>query len=128
MPQLGLSTEQLASMRADMLQLMPDTCTIQQPTNTKDGKGGFVQSFAAATGGSNVPCRLDPMSHPTQPDTLGGREVSVNQRMLTIPYEVPLEVDSQIVIGTETYQVRDIQGDHSWRVVKRAIVTKVAGV
>lgn len=127
MPRLGLSASQLARMRADAAQLLPDSCTIQVPTNTKDGKGGVVQTWSTVTGGANVPCRLDPMDKPVQSDEQGGREAIVNQRRLTVPCTTPLAVDYRVVVGSETYEIRDLADDGSWRPTKRAIVTKVEG-
>lgn len=127
MPRLGLSASQLARMRAEVAQLLPNTCTIQQPTNTKDGKGGVVQTWSTAVGGANVPCRLDPMDKPVQADEQGQREAIVNQRRLTVPYDAPLAVDYRVIVGSETYEIRDLADDGSWRPTKRAIVTKVEG-
>ena len=124
MATLGISTARLAIMRAQAVQLQPDTCTIQQTSNTKDGKGGFTEAWTTV---ATVTCRLDPMPRPVQSDTLGGREAILNQRMLTCPYDAPLAVNRRVVIGTETYEIRDLHEDHSWRVVRRAIVTKVEG-
>ena len=126
MPRLGISTAQLTRMRAEAVQLQPDTCTIQAATTTKDGKAGFTETWATVAGGV-VTCRLDPMPRPVQPDTLGGREAILNQRMLTCPYDAPLAVNRRVVVGTETYEIRDLHEDHAWRVVRRAIVTKVEG-
>jgi len=121
---LGISTAQLDRMRAQAVQLQPDTCTIQQASNTKDGKGGFTETWTTV---ATVTCRIDPMPRPVQSDTLGGREAILNQRMLTCPYDAPLAVNRRVVIGAETYEIRDLHEDHSWRTVRRAIVTKVEG-
>lgn len=124
MPTLGIDTEQLNAMREQVAQLLPDSCTIQQTANTKDGKGGFTEAWTTV---ATVACRLDPMPRPVQSDTLGGREAILNQRMLTCPYDAPLAVNRRVVIGSETYEIRDLHEDHSWRVSRRAIVTKVEG-
>jgi hypothetical protein len=111
-------------MRAQVAQLLPDTCIIQQGANTPDGKGGFTESWSTL---ATVACRIDPMPRPVQPDTIGGREAILNQRMLTVPWDAPLAANRRVVIGTETYEVRDLHEDHSNRVSRRAIVTKVEG-
>lgn len=124
MARLGISTVQLAVMRAQAVQLQPDTCTIQSVTNTRDSKAGFTETWATL---ATVTCRIDPMPRPVQKDTLGGNEAILNQRMLTCPWDAPLAVNRRVVVGTETYEIRDLHEDHSWRVVRRAIVTKVEG-
>lgn len=124
MPRLGIITSLLARMRAETAQLLPDSGAIQAATNTPDGKGGFTESWSTI---ATVACRIDPMPRPVQPDTIAGREAIKNQRMLTCPWDAPLAVNRRVVIGTETYEIRDLHEDHSWRVSRRAIVTKVEG-
>lgn len=128
MPRVGLNEGgMLGRMRETATQLLPDTCTIQAPTTVKDGKGGFTQTWAAVSGGTNVACRLDPLPAPVQKDTLGGREAIVNKRQMTFAWDAPVAFERRIVIGGETYEIVDMVEDHSWRTFRRAMVTKVEG-
>lgn len=125
MPTLGIDTEQLNAMREQVAQLLPDSCTIQQTANTKDGKGGFTEAWTTV---ATVACRLDPMDKPVQPETTAGREAIKNQRRLTVPWDAPIAVNRRVIIGSETYEIRDLSDDSSWRVARRAIVVKFEGV
>jgi len=129
MPRVGLNEGGLLGrMRETALQMLGSTCTLQAPTNVKDGKAGFTQTWAAVEGGTNIPCQLDPMPAPVQKDTLGGREAIVNKRQLTLAWDAPLDYEQRVIVNDEIYEISDITEDHSWRTFRRAIVIKVEGV
>lgn len=122
---LGLSAAQLARMRAQVSDLLPGTAIIQSPTNTVDSMGGVTQAYAAVSGGT-VACRLDPLKMKgSQLETYGGRETLTKMYQLTVPYNAPLASDYRVVIGTDTYQVVQLDTEHSWNVSKRGIVAEV---
>lgn len=125
---LGLSAKILARMRSDAEKLLPDTCTIQAVSTTPDGRGGFTETWSTASGGAGVKCRLDPFPREEQPETVAGREATIHRRMLTVPWDAPLDASKRVLVGTATYEVRDMMDDHSWRVVRRALVSKIEGL
>lgn len=126
MPNLGVSGRLLAVQRAQIAQLLPDTCTIQSVSAwTSDGAGGQVPTWSTL---ATVACRLDPLKQQAQPEEVAGREAIIVPRQLTVPWDAPLDVDRRVVIGTETYEIRELVDDHSWRVCRRAKVVRVEGV
>ncbi len=125
MPNLGLAARALALMRTQATQLLPDTCTIQYVSGwTSDGAGGQVPTYTTL---ATVACRLDPLKQQAQPDVVAGREAIIVPRQLTVPYDAPIDVDRRVVVGSETYEIRELMDDHSWRVCRRAKVVRVAG-
>lgn len=124
MPNLGLAARTLALMRAQATQLLPDTCTIQSVSRSSDGAGGWSETWSTL---ATVACRLDPLKQQAQPETVAGREALIVPRQLTVPYDAPIDVDRRVVIGSETYEIRELVDDHSWRVCRRAKVVRVEG-
>ena len=111
-------------MRTQATQLLPDTCTIQSVSRSSDGAGGWSETWSTL---ATVACRLDPLKQQAQPDVVAGREAIIVPRQLTVPYDAPIDVDRRVVVGSETYEIRELMDDHSWRVCRRAKVVRVAG-
>lgn len=122
---IGLSSSQLAKMRAQTEELLPDTCVIQSPTNSTDSSGYPTQGYSAVSGGT-VACRLDPLNlRGGQVEIYQSRETTRIMYQFTTEYDAPLLTDYQIVTGGNTYQVIQVDVSHSWNVSKRAIIAKV---
>lgn len=118
---LGLSAAELASMRSDLEQLLPDTCTILSPTRASDGQGGFTETWGTVT--ASEACRLDWLN---DVEIIGGAAVQVYTGfVLTLPYDATLLTTYRVVHGGNTYAVRGVDNDKSWPIVKRARVEKV---
>lgn len=118
-----LTNAQLARFRADVLKMLPDTAVIEAYTRASDGAGGWSETWAPVTGGT-VAARLDPLTTRNSQAIESGQEVLVSQRQLTLPYDAPIDDESRVVIHGETYDVVTLDEDHSWRVSRRAVVTK----
>lgn len=124
MPNLGLAARTLALMRAQATQLLPDTCTIQSVSRSSDGAGGWSETWSTL---ATVACRLDPLKQQAQPDVVAGREAIIVPRQLTVPWDAPIDVDRRVVVGSETYEIRELVDDHAWRVCRRAKVVRAEG-
>lgn len=124
MPQYFLSDDELAQMRADVAQMLPDMCVIQRAVRTIDAAGrGSVNWVAVGT----VACRLDPARYRTQQmDTSGGREALSNLFWLTIAYDSDVLMhDRRVVHNGLVYEVRTLLDDHSWNVGRQAMVVRL---
>jgi hypothetical protein len=119
-----LSTSQLATMRSNVTQLLPDSCTIQAKTVTTDNAGGWTETWDALPDGI-VPCRLDPLNTRRALETFGDREAQVALYQLTVPYDAPIALGRRVVINTHTYEIRQLVGEHSWRVSRRALLSRI---
>jgi head-tail adaptor len=119
-----LSEAQLARMRAQLNARLPGTAVIQQAIRTPDGAGGWSETWTAVTGGT-VACRLDPIGVGTVRETsIALRETLVVRYRLTVPYDAPLAADFRVVINGKTYEIVQLDDQHSQRVSRRAVVAE----
>ena len=119
-----LASTQLTTMRSNVTRLLPDACTIQSKTVTTDGAGGWTEQWDTAPNGL-VPCRLDPLTSRSTVVTIGDREARHALYQLTVPYDAPITLSCRVVIGSYTYEVRQLVGEHAWRVSRRAILVRL---
>lgn len=116
-----LSDAELAAIRADVLNLLPDTCNLLTVTNTSDGQGGFTQTWGTVD--TCVKCRLDPIRGSEQ---IAGEAIRpFHTFVLTLPYDVTITEQYRVEIGTYTYNVTSIDPNKSWRASVRAYVEVV---
>ncbi len=125
---IGLSTSELADIRTDIGDLMPDTCTIRQVTYTNDAIGAPARSFSdRATG---VSCRFDPIDSVT----LTGKEVVSAKKnyiitegmfMLTLPNAQTIEETDRVVHNSVTYEVVHVDDDKSWQASVRCVLKTI---
>jgi hypothetical protein len=122
-----LSAAQLARMRYETTRLLPDQCDIQTKTTSSDGAGGWSEVWATS---ASVGCRLDPFTRRglagTNIETAGEAEALRLVYLLTVPHDAPLTIAARVVTGGQTYEVRQLIGEHSWRVSRRALIVRIA--
>lgn len=115
----------LTAARADVANLLPDSCVIQAKTLVSDGAGGNTVTWAAVTSGT-VACRLDPVASRTRIlDNIATQESIVVVYQLTVPYAAPLAVDRRVIHDGNTYEIVQMDIDQSKRVARRAIVSEI---
>jgi head-tail adaptor len=121
---IGLSTAEIAQIRASILEMLPDTCDILAVTLTSDGAGGVSETWGTVTGGSAVPCRLDFRD--------AGKEAVQNAAItpyksgiLSIAYDEPITNANRIQIASQAYNVTGVNVNQSWLVVQQVNVERV---
>ena len=124
-----LSSADLAQMRADVAYMLPGTCIIKLVGTaqiTVDSAGGWTETPAAATAGT-VACRVDPVKTSSSQlmTTQQLQELVGIQYRLTVPYNAPLAPNCQVEYLSRTYQVVELEIDHSWNVSRRAIMVEM---
>lgn len=72
-----LSTSELAGMRTDIQNWMPDLCSISRSTKSRDGYGGEHEVPAVIASG--VPCDLYPQVQAIRPTEVIGGQLDVRQ-------------------------------------------------
>ena len=117
-----LSTDELAQMRDDILNLLPDTCTILSVGYTSDGEGGMSETWGTAT--ANVACRIDYRSG--RENVAGGAWMPYSKAVLTLPFDTVLETTSRILSDGRTYAVLSANAGQSWIVSVRAELERVS--
>lgn len=120
----GLNTQSLTRMRDQITHFLPDTCTLYEVQRVSDGAGGTTDTWSPVEGGT-VGCRLDPVLFREMPHDIAGREAIAGNFILTVPYDAPIAPHQQVQINSDTYEVQALADDHSWRVVRRAYLSRL---
>lgn len=115
-----LSARELAEIRAGIADLLPGTCHILTPTQTPDGQGHWTTSWGTVSGGTAVPCRLDPVS--ARELQAGDAVQPFHSYWLTLPYDTTISENNRVTIGTVTYEVTSVDTTKSWIGSIRAFV------
>lgn len=115
MVDLLLDATELASIRADVLRMLPDTGIIENPATTYDGKGHGSVVWTAPTGGT-VSCRLDMERAYRKVD---GKLEMIEQLMITLPHDAPVDSNSRITVNSLKYYPRGLVEQRSWQISNR---------
>ena len=121
---LMLSDRELAALRADVLGLLPDTCVIQRATTTTNSAGAWTETYSAA---GTVVCRLDPFKMATGEQVIAAQERGRAWYQLSVPWDADLRDGDRVTVSSVTYELVQVHDDHSHRLVRRAIVSKLGG-
>lgn len=119
---IGLNSDQLSVMRAQVNLMLPDTAVIKRVTNSSDGAGGFTASWAAVSGGT-VLARIDPINSKNEITGDIGREALIVSHQLTLEYDAPILANDRVTINSNTYEVIQLSATHSNNVSIRAMVS-----
>jgi len=128
MADIGLTAAELTDIRADVEDLLPSTCEIQELTTANNAIGEAVKSYATRSGASAIACRLDPMIPPGGWETLGGfmdLTKYVGKWILTLPYDTVITLNDRVIINSNTFEVDHLDDDKSWKASVRCTLEKV---
>ncbi len=120
MPEL-LTARELAQLRADLSELLPDTCTILRPT-TGNTNGYVSKTFGTAV--ASTACRIDPNGGGGR-EVIAAREGNTTDYILTLEYNADVEDTDRIVISGTTYSVTQLFDNHSLNGVKRVGLAQI---
>lgn len=118
---IGLTARELAAMRADIEDLLPDTCDILSVAYTADSEGGFAEAWGTAT--ANVKCRIDFRSGTER--LSGGAIQPYSKAVLSVPYNTTLSLTNRVKSGGYTWAIVSLNEGQSWQAVKRAELERV---
>lgn len=121
----NVTPAQLAEMRRQAEALMHQTCTIERPTPTPDGLGGWSES--TSTVADDVPCRLAVTGAGLRDTGLrasAGRVAGLAAYDLKVPHDTDLAGGDLVTVDGETFRVEELRGAHQWATVKRASLSK----
>ena len=119
-----LTAKELTQLRADAVDLLPDTCEIKRPTSTNTD-GYTAPTWATVNASAN--CRLDPENSQDNTDVLADREGAISRYILTLEWNEDIQDGDIVVIDDTTYQVTQIHEAHSKRMVRRVRVSQIRG-
>ncbi len=90
---------------------LDDWVTLQAPTRTADGAGGYTETWAALTAPSRVPARIRPATATQVERTVGGKMAGALSYLVEIRYHAGVSLTTRAIWGTKTLQVRGIEAD-----------------
>ena len=118
---IALTARELAQMRKDIADLLPDVCDILSVAYTPDGEGGFGETWGVER--ANVPCRVDYRSGGEK--LTGGAIQPYSKAVLSVPYNTALSLTNRVKSGSYTWSILSINDGQSWQAVKRAELERV---
>lgn len=118
-----VTDSELTKMRAMADDYFPDTCTIQTRTETVDGLGGVVHTWANTY--TSVACRLDPVYADRSERVSSGVLEGESAWMLNIPYDQAISVEDRVIHDGKTYEVAAVVDTQSYRTIRRAELKRV---
>lgn len=118
----GLTSAELAQIRADIATLFPEMCTILSLTKTSDGEGGWTDSWGTAT--ANVPCRID-FGSPSKEQMANNELKPFMQGIVSMAYDVVVTEQNRILLNGTTYSVTGVNSGQSWIGSKQVTVQRV---
>ena len=116
---------ELADLKLETLQALPDLCTIRRVVNGPDGKPGVpdgrgsrIKTFADLT--TNVPCRLDPRIARSKEAVSGGKPTSAGDWTISLPATQDIKAADQIVVTSLSNRLFEVigVGSGSYEVVR----------
>ena len=116
-----LQATELSRMRSTQEDALPDTCTIQAPTVTKDGIGQPVKSWSARD--TDIECRISPRN--IRELVMGSRDTPVGEWVLTVAHDQTIETGDRVIYDSRTFEVVGVEKDESWELVTRAGLMEV---
>jgi len=118
---IALTAKELAQMRADIEDLMPDTCDILSVAYTSDGEGGMTEAWGTAL--ADVACRVDYRSGSEK--MTGGAIQPYNKAVISLPYTTALTTKHRVKLDDFVWAVLSVNEGQSWDVVRRAELERV---
>jgi len=118
---IALTVKELAQMREDIEDLMPDTCNILSVAYTSDGEGGMAETWGTAT--ANVACRIDYRSGSEK--MTGGAIQSYSKAVISLPYTTAITTKHRVKLDAYIWSVKSVNEGQSWDVVRRAELERV---
>ncbi len=112
-----LTSAELAAMRTDIANLLPDTCNLLSLTLTSDGQGGHTEAWGTAT--ASVSCRLDAAGRPFEGQA-GTRQEEFGPWVLSVPQGTSITAQQRVECNGSTFNVTSVDNEKSWVAVIRA--------
>ena len=116
-----LPADELARIQADIDALLPETCTLLSPVETRGTDGGVLVTWGTAA--VNVKCRFDPLTGAEQ--TAAGAAQAFQGYRVTLPANTTITTAYRVVKGGVTYNIITADPGKSLGASVRLLVQKV---
>lgn len=117
-----LTTRELSDLRADVLETLISTCTVQRVTTTNN-KGKVSETWTAVE--TDIVCRVDPYQRQDSAGVVADQEQGRAWFRLTLPWDADIGDGDRVIYGGETYELVQLHATHSGHIVTRAIIAKL---
>ena len=118
---MSLSALELNQLRLDTEDLLPDTCTIQTLTRTKDAVGGWANTWANTY--TSVACRI--WQQTGREAVVGAQPVEVTRWVMNLHWDQTIDNTMRVTHGGHTYEVNDLNNDGSQLLQRRVWLTRL---
>lgn len=115
-----LTDAELAAMRAQAEEALPDSAVILRKTRVSDGGGGGSLSWAAA---GTYDARFGPTTG--SETTVAGQLVGQLDGMVTLPTTADVTATDRVQIAGKTYEVMAVVLHEAWALARRVAVRRV---
>lgn len=119
-----LTASELAQLRADVSELLPDTCRIERPT-TGNTNGYPTETWGTAV--TSAACRFDPENRQSPGDAINDKETGIAYYQVTLAYNADVADGDRLIYSGGTYQVTQLYEAHSNRLVKHLRASIIRG-
>lgn len=120
-----LTTRELAQLRSDAVDLLPDTCRVERATVT-NSNGYMVETWGTAV--ASVLCRFDPDTSRKEEFELAARESLVTRYQVTVQWNTDIRDGDRLIYAGGTFQIIELHDNHALRMVRRCRVAQIRGV
>ena len=121
---MSLSTLELAQLRSDANDYLPDICTLQTVARTADDYGGWDEAWSNTY--TSVACRLAvmPLNRPEGMD--GSALSSLTRWLFAVPYNQAIDATMRVVHDSVTYEVEAVEDQQSNRASRHAYLRLIS--
>ena len=118
---LPVSDWEIEQIRADIEGLLPETCALLSPTETRGTDGGVLVTWGTAA--ASVKCRFDALNGSEQ--TAAGGAQAFHGYTVTLPATTTVTERYRVVKGGVTYNVITVDPGKSWPGCVHVLVERV---
>lgn len=115
------STDDLAKIREEQNNLMPETVYIQHLTRVPDSAGGWTEVWQTTT---TTKGRIAPSQRQAGEIMQGGAMTAYGEYIVTLPYDTVLDQEDRLQINGVQYEVKAVF-ERSEKTALRVLVSKV---
>lgn len=109
-----ITAAELAEMRDDLEDSLPDLAVVKTQNWVSDGGGGGSTTFTAS---GTIPCRIAPVQN--MEGTTGGRISPDSEYVVTLPFDAAVTTESMLTINTRNFSVTGMREPRSWEISRR---------
>lgn len=108
MPQL-LTSVDLASVRATVLDSLQSSCTVTRATSSSDGLGGTNKTWSTVSGISI--CRVSPLS--TNARVIAEKLSIIDGVSITFAYNAAVLIGDRVTVGSDVFTILGFENESS---------------